>query len=94
MNCKVFQNLSVNEKFELLKKKGICFSCLKGIHLSKQCSFRKACELTDHQNNKCGRFHHPSLHQQAHLDGITLHNSKERGGNNQKQSTSYGQYSI
>ena len=60
--CFEFQKMNITDRIELLKKKGICFICLKGRHISKTCFSKKACGImVDDQS--CHKYHHPLLHE-------------------------------
>ena len=43
-DCRTFRDMSSNDKLEMIRKRGICFSCLKGFHISRNCNSSKACE--------------------------------------------------
>lgn len=53
--CHVLKKKSQREKIDFLKGKGICFSCLKSRHLSKECDNRLVCEV-------CKQMHPTVLH--------------------------------
>ncbi|XP_063591692.1 uncharacterized protein LOC134768817 [Penaeus indicus] len=63
LDCATFQKLNNSEKFEILRKRGICFNCLKGIHVSRRCFKKSRCSATDANNQTCGKLHHTSLHE-------------------------------
>ncbi|XP_058828570.1 uncharacterized protein LOC131688381 [Topomyia yanbarensis] len=52
--CKRFQNLSVSERYDTVRKHGLCVNCLSGGHLARNCT-RGMCR-------NCGRRHHTLLH--------------------------------
>lgn len=51
--CPRFKGLSSKEKVDFVKRKGLCFGCLKGGHLSKECRSKSTCQ-------EC-RGRHPTL---------------------------------
>jgi hypothetical protein len=54
-DCPQFKKMTLGDRRETLKKKGICFACLSGHHLSKDCRRRKTCEI-------CKKGHATLLH--------------------------------
>lgn len=56
--CESFQAKSNKEKVDFLKAKGMCFGCLEGGHISKNCQKRMTC-------NVCKRGHPTVLHIQS-----------------------------
>lgn len=62
MDCVTFQRLDNNEKIRVLMQNGICFNCLRGMHMAKYCKVQRTCDIRDN-NKRCGRFHHHSFHQ-------------------------------
>ena len=56
--CKVFLAKPVEERKQLLKMKGACWSCLKPGHRSRDCRRKKTCG-----KNSCNERHHPTLHE-------------------------------
>ena len=55
-NCRTYNNLSIDNKFNVLKEKAACFSCLIPGHTLKECTVKSVC------GDNCSEFHHPSLH--------------------------------
>ena len=54
--CAKFKQLTVEKRLEELRRRGICFNCLSGGHISRLC---------DQQRSKCGScgdYHHTLLH--------------------------------
>ena len=57
-DCRAFLAKEPNERLEVLKEKGGCFTCLKKSHISKFCpDKKKKCGIDD-----CEMNHHPLLH--------------------------------
>ena len=54
--CDRYHRMTVDERWEVVKKAGLCFQCL-GPHLVRQCRSRSC--------HSCGQSHHSSLHQPA-----------------------------
>ncbi|XP_062713792.1 uncharacterized protein LOC134290632 [Aedes albopictus] len=52
--CSGFQSLVPQQRFEFVKKHGLCINCLKGAHLAKDCS-SGSCK-------QCSKKHHSLLH--------------------------------
>ncbi|XP_065083411.1 uncharacterized protein LOC135705566 [Ochlerotatus camptorhynchus] len=52
--CSGFQCLTPQQRFEFVKKHGLCINCLKGTHLAKDCS-SGSCK-------QCSKKHHSLLH--------------------------------
>ena len=52
--CKAFGGKSLEEKTDWIKKAGLCFRCLVGKHLAKQCRANVTCE-------KCKSNRHPTI---------------------------------
>uniref|UniRef100_A0A5S6QAK1 Peptidase aspartic putative domain-containing protein n=1 Tax=Trichuris muris TaxID=70415 RepID=A0A5S6QAK1_TRIMR len=55
--CMDFKRLKVSQRWQLVKKKKICFSCLQGQHYLTECQYSKLCGV-----NGCQSAHHPLLH--------------------------------
>lgn len=55
--CRKFKEKSVDERFSLVKSKGLCFNCFKGAHTSRACSANPRCS-----KEGCKRKHHTLLH--------------------------------
>ncbi|XP_068233584.1 uncharacterized protein [Palaemon carinicauda] len=63
LDCTTFQNLSINDRMESVKKKGICFNCLKGVHIARKCLKKSRCNTVDVNNESCGKLHHTIIHE-------------------------------
>ncbi|XP_068716052.1 titin homolog [Montipora foliosa] len=53
--CATFNKATADERFEMLKKLHLCFSCFKTNHVSSECRSRSTCD-------KCSKQHHTLLH--------------------------------
>lgn len=53
--CKVFANLSPNERWDKVKEVNLCFKCLKGGHIVRNCTSKLSC-------TECGKSHHSLIH--------------------------------
>ncbi|XP_055603942.1 uncharacterized protein LOC129752177 [Uranotaenia lowii] len=53
--CLSFKKLSAKERFERVKKAGLCFNCLRKGHRTAQCKTDQCCK-------SCGKPHHTLLH--------------------------------
>ena len=53
--CATFIKVTADERFEMLKKLRLCFSCFKTNHVSSECRTRSTCD-------KCSEQHHTLLH--------------------------------
>ena len=53
--CGRFQRMSRDERWELIKRSGICMNCLKVGHMANKCRASPACK-------KCRKTHHTLLH--------------------------------
>ncbi|XP_030834729.1 apical junction molecule-like [Strongylocentrotus purpuratus] len=49
--CRKFEALSVEERSEQCKRKGLCFRCLKPKHLNKECKSQIKCDVYDRMHN-------------------------------------------
>lgn len=56
--CDSFKNSSIDARWQLVKNKHLCFSCLKQNHGAATCRNRKHCST-----NGCRRVHHKLLHE-------------------------------
>ena len=56
-SCEPWKKLAVNEQWELAKKLGLCFRCLKRGHRIERCSLKGTCPVEGRV-----RRHHPQLH--------------------------------
>ncbi|XP_065078787.1 uncharacterized protein LOC135701780 [Ochlerotatus camptorhynchus] len=52
--CGKFQSLTPHERFDLIKRNGLCINCMKGAHLAKDCT-SGGCKT-------CAKKHHTMLH--------------------------------
>ena len=57
LKCEVFQKLSVDERWQTVKRFGLCFRCLVDNHHGKSCSRSKQCGI-----NGCTATHQNLLH--------------------------------
>ncbi|CAL8125361.1 unnamed protein product [Orchesella dallaii] len=55
--CHSFKKISLDDKWSFVKKERVCFSCLGGKHLVKNCPDGKPCG-----QDGCARFHNKLLH--------------------------------
>ena len=55
--CRNYLGMQIQERIDVIKEKQACWSCLKNGHKSKECRYKKKCNV-----GNCDRFHHPSLH--------------------------------
>ena len=55
--CPKYSSLTVNQRWEIAKQKGWCFSCLAIGHRVKDCRNRNVCGI-----ESCVKRHHPTLH--------------------------------
>ena len=58
LNCKKFQNVSVNERNSFVKTNKLCFKCLSSRHRTPQCKAVNTCSI----QGCTGTFHHTLLH--------------------------------
>ena len=70
--CRKFMSLSPGDRLKAAKVNHDCFSCLKRAgrdHRASNCSRKRPCsEVVD--NQPCGRYHHPLLHQGPTAIGV------------------------
>ncbi|XP_058840942.1 uncharacterized protein LOC131696416 [Topomyia yanbarensis] len=62
--CPTFRNLSISQRFTLVKDKNICFNCLRVGHRSTECNCEKTCL-------KCKMKHHTMLHDETLKQNLT-----------------------
>ena len=55
--CETWKKAAVNDRWELAKKFGLCFRCLKRSHRIGRCSLKGTCPVEG-----CEKRHHPQLH--------------------------------
>ena len=60
-NCGKFKSLNSESRLEAAKSRGICFKCLGGYHLARNCTSGSQCSVKT-GNETCSRYHHPLLH--------------------------------
>ncbi|XP_075146769.1 uncharacterized protein LOC142225886 isoform X4 [Haematobia irritans] len=65
INCKQFLDMSVENKWKIIKDSKSCFCCLKKGHQISQCRNRVKCDKSE-----CGKFHHVLLHKTTTSQGI------------------------
>ena len=63
--CIKFAKLSVDERFDFVKKFKLCFNCLTGGHSSQECTKNLSCK-------DCGRKHSNLLHFKKSVDSSTI----------------------
>ena len=86
-SCETWKKLAVNERWELAKKLGLCFRCLKRGHRIERCSLKGTCPVEG-----CVRRHHPQLHAvialaQLNAAAETFHPSQAAAGDTSATST-------
>ncbi|XP_037773212.1 uncharacterized protein LOC119568872 [Penaeus monodon] len=59
----IFKGCNSKERFDMIKKNGICFRCLNGYHSARGCKVGKLCDVVIEGQGPCNRNHHPLLHQ-------------------------------
>ena len=59
-NCFAFRNKSLNDKYEFMKQKRLCFNCFKQGHVAKFCCQAKVCRVEG-----CQGKHHKLLHRSS-----------------------------
>lgn len=62
--CSSFTKLNVNDRHKLVTDKGLCFNCLNGKHLVKECKSLFRCQ-------HCNKKHHTSLHNQSTENNVS-----------------------
>ena len=62
--CKVFLNMNMERKQQVVNEKGVCRNCLKRGHRQKECKSNKRCEVKN-----CGGHHHKLLHLEKRTAG-------------------------
>ncbi|XP_036343348.1 uncharacterized protein LOC118752550 [Rhagoletis pomonella] len=61
--CVSFKSIGVQDRWELVKTKQLCFSCLRKGHCTQKCRSRRKCEV-----NGCQRYHNQLLHNEEAAD--------------------------
>ena len=69
--CRKLKNASYEKRVEILKSKGLCFACLSGGHISRNCRRRLSC-------NQCGR-QHPTILHRDQLGGNSISTDSSGG---------------
>ena len=59
--CNTFKYFDNVMKLDVIKRNGLCFSCLTPGHMSNVCTLRKPCTVIGPTGN-CNKSHHPILH--------------------------------
>ena len=59
-DCRNYNGMSINERYDLLRTKSACFCCLSSGHRSEVCDNKVSC-------TKCEEYHHVSLHSTPNL---------------------------
>jgi ribosomal protein L44E len=77
IDCFRFQRISIQERYNFMKSKGLCYGCLKKGHVTKKCRNRLKC-------TSCGRQHPTILHDPSRL---LLKSSINRDENNNSASS-------
>lgn len=66
--CAEFKGLPVRERYERVKKGGLCFNCLRQGHRTVDCKVDRSCQA-------CGKHHHSLLHQHSERLDIPARNN-------------------
>ncbi|KFD49734.1 hypothetical protein M513_09431 [Trichuris suis] len=69
-HCTQFNVLPVRERIYIVKKSKLCFSCLEGGHVARNCKKRKICGI-----DGCTRKHHNLLHSWAQVTPVSAQSS-------------------
>ncbi|KFD60492.1 hypothetical protein M514_09431 [Trichuris suis] len=69
-HCAQFNVLPVQERIYIVKKSKLCFSCLEGGHVARNCKKRKICGI-----DGCTRKHHNLLHSWAQVTPVSAQSS-------------------
>ena len=73
-NCKKFKMLKIKERWDMWKKKGLCYRCLSSKHTAKTCSIPPGRECG---TNGCIKTHHPLLHYESKQQTIESAQNQE-----------------
>ena len=65
-SCTQIKELSAEERLNFVKEKRLCFSCLEGSHVSRNCPRKKECGI-----GNCKKKHHPLLHEEENVRATT-----------------------
>ncbi len=79
-SCQELKGKKVEERVEFIKKKGLCFGCLKAGHLSVSCQSRLSCE-------ECGKLHPTLLHVTKSVRPPTKKNQPSKQESSKEEST-------
>ncbi|XP_068214422.1 uncharacterized protein [Palaemon carinicauda] len=60
-DCMTFKQWSAENQMDFLRKKGVCYACLRTGHFSRNCEKRFPCRVKVN-GEVCGKHHHSSLH--------------------------------
>ncbi|MCG8431630.1 MAG: hypothetical protein MJA29_10710, partial [Candidatus Omnitrophica bacterium] len=71
--CKVITDKPYQERFEFLKKLGVCFACLDSSHRGKHCRVKNTCA-------NCPKRHHTILHSEQRSTSNTHETVNKRSG--------------
>ena len=66
-SCETWKKAAVNDRWELAKKFGLWFRCLKKSHRIGRCSLKGTCPLEG-----CEQRHHPQLHAAIRTPNLNL----------------------
>ena len=61
-SCERFKSLDNESKLEAVMSRGICFKCLEGNHIARNCNSGIQCDIKVGERT-CLRHHHPLLHE-------------------------------
>ena len=64
--CPSFQNLNIEDRFNLIRTKNLCFACLKHGHASKDCRGKVPCAVCSSER------HHTTLHKCAVVNATEI----------------------
>ena len=64
-DCRTYANLTLENKYNVLNEKSVCYGCLNVGHAINECVVKMLC------GNGCDKFHHPSLHNRDERLGVT-----------------------
>ena len=65
-SCIKFKELSAEERLNFAKEKRLCFSCLEGSHVSRNCPQKKECSI-----GNCKKKHHSLLYEEENVRATT-----------------------
>ncbi|XP_022335109.2 uncharacterized protein LOC111131734 [Crassostrea virginica] len=73
--CRRFQEVSLQERYNFMRSKGLCYGCLKKGHMTRKCRNRLKCST-------CSRSHPTVLHDPTRLPSNSSNSKKEQNYNN------------